>query len=264
MARCPNCGRETARTQDWACQWCGHPLLSGSFKKIPKTYKQLQAERQQEQKSLARELEPEPEPEPVPEPKSVPVSKRIVEPKPVAAPKPVPEPKRVPTPVPEPELEPEPVPEPHPIPEVATEPVTETVAKPVPEPEPTPAPEPVPTPQTVPEPLPEPTTGTITVTVEQLAASFNADKAATNARLLNQALKVTGTADKIFVREHLDIQYILLTGAKKQDIWSVRCTFGREHASQLTRLTSGQTVTVQGKYDGYEKNIILKDCILVR
>jgi len=261
MAKCPNCGRETARTQDWACQWCGHPLLSGSFKKIPKTYKQLQAERQQEQKSLAREIEPEPEPEPIPEPKSVPVSKRIVEPKPVAAPKPVPKPKRVPTPVPEPVLQPEPVPEPKlepaPVPEPEPVLVSEAEIKPAPKPEP------VPTPQTVPELLPEPTTGTITVTVEQLAAAFNADKAATNARLLNQTLKVTGTADKIFVREHLDIQYILLTGEKTRNTLNVRCTFGREHASQLTRLTAGQTVTVQGKYDGYEKNIILKDCLLV-
>jgi hypothetical protein len=149
------------------------------------------------------------------------------------------------------------------MPEVAAEPVTETVAKPVPEPEPTPAPEPVPTPQTVPELLAEPTTGAITATVEQLAAAFNADKAATNARLLNQTLKITGTVDKIFVREHLDIQYILLTGEKTRNTLNVRCTFGREHASQLTRLTSGQTVTVQGKYDGYEKNIILKDCLLV-
>jgi hypothetical protein len=121
----------------------------------------------------------------------------------------------------------------------------------------------VPTPQTVPELLAEPTTGAITATVEQLAAAFNADKAATNARLLNQTLKITGTVDKIFVREHLDIQYILLTGEKTRNILNVRCTFGREHASQLTRLTSGQTVTVQGKYDGYEKNIILKDCLLV-
>lgn len=263
MAKCPNCGRETARTQDWACQWCGHPLLSGSFKKIPKTYKQLQAERQQEQKSPVRELEPEPEPEPVPGPKSVPVSKRIVEPKPVAAPKPVPEPKRVLIPV----TEPEPVPQPEPVPEPKLEPT------PAPEPEPVlvseaeikpaPKPEPVPTPQTVPELLAEPTTGAITATVEQLAAAFNADKAATNARLLNQTLKITGTVDKIFVREHLDIQYILLTGEKTRNTLNVRCTFGREQASQLTRLTSGQAVTVQGKYDGYGKNIIMKDCVLL-
>jgi ribosomal protein L37AE/L43A len=45
MARCPNCGRETMRTVDWCCQWCGYPLFSGTYKKIDKTYKELKDER---------------------------------------------------------------------------------------------------------------------------------------------------------------------------------------------------------------------------
>ena len=45
MPKCHNCGRETFRTQDWACLWCGHPLLFGPFKKIEKTYKQVKEER---------------------------------------------------------------------------------------------------------------------------------------------------------------------------------------------------------------------------
>ncbi|MFC1929116.1 zinc ribbon domain-containing protein, partial [Chloroflexota bacterium] len=35
MQKCPNCGQPAARTEDWACQWCGYPLLSKSYKKIP-------------------------------------------------------------------------------------------------------------------------------------------------------------------------------------------------------------------------------------
>ena len=45
MPRCPNCSRKAARTEDWACQWCGYPLLSRSYKKIPKTYRQLEEEK---------------------------------------------------------------------------------------------------------------------------------------------------------------------------------------------------------------------------
>jgi hypothetical protein len=45
MANCPNCGRSTAKTKDWCCQWCGYPLFSGAFKTINKTYKELKAER---------------------------------------------------------------------------------------------------------------------------------------------------------------------------------------------------------------------------
>ena len=58
MRKCPNCGQPTARTEDWACQWCGHPLLSDSYKKIPKTFKELKDERLFNQKSLiAEEIE---------------------------------------------------------------------------------------------------------------------------------------------------------------------------------------------------------------
>ncbi len=42
MPRCPNCGQNAARTEDWACVWCGYPLLSSSYVKIPKRYNQLQ------------------------------------------------------------------------------------------------------------------------------------------------------------------------------------------------------------------------------
>jgi len=244
MPKCPNCGRETARTEDWACQWCGQPLLSGSYKKIPKTYKQLQEERQQEQKPLVRE--PEPEAEPEPEPLLVPEPETISELEPEPEPELEPEPVSVPESEPELELVPEPAPEPE----------AESVT--VPEPEPAPVPEPVP--ESVPEPeaevMPEPEP-------VQLSSSFNTDKAATNAKLMDKILKVTGTVDKIFVKDHLDIQYILLTSAATRETWNVRCTFGREHSPQLTRLAAGQTVTVQGKYDGYERNIILKDCALV-
>ena len=277
MPKCPNCGRETERTEDWACQWCGQPLLSGSYKKIPKTYKQLQEERQQEQKPLMREPEPEaePEPEPVlmPEPETIselePEPKPELEPEPVSVPEPEPELELVPEPEPKPEPESEsvtvPEPEPAPVPEPVPAPEPESVT--VPEPEtklaPEPEPQPVPVPKPAPEFEPEPTTGVIAVTVDELSSSFITDKAATNAKLMDKILKVTGTVDKIFVKDHLDIQYILLTSAANQRIWNVRCTFGREHSPQLTRLATGQTVTVQGKYDGYERNIILKDCALV-
>jgi len=78
MAKCPNCHRETARTEDWACQLCGYPLLSESYRKIPKTYRELQEEKQHktyEQESSPREeLEPasEPEPELMSEPEPAP------------------------------------------------------------------------------------------------------------------------------------------------------------------------------------------------
>ena len=218
------------------------------------------------------EFEPAPEPEPVPEPTPKPKPVPPPKPVPVTKPKPIPEPKPMPPKKPTPVTKPKPVPEPEPVPapepELELEPEPELEPTPVAEPEPEPEPEPLPVtepaPKPVPKLVPEPTTGAIAVTVDELNSAFNADKAAANAKLMNKILKVTGTVDKIFVKEHLDIQYIMLTSSGNRENWSVRCTFGREYGPHLTRLSPGQMETVQGKYAGYGRNIILKDCALVR
>jgi uncharacterized Zn finger protein (UPF0148 family) len=55
MRKCPNCAQATAKTKDWACPWCGYPLLSEKYGEIPKTYKQLQEEKRRKQQSPLRE-----------------------------------------------------------------------------------------------------------------------------------------------------------------------------------------------------------------
>jgi len=191
MRKCPNCGQTGERTEDWACPWCGYPLISKSYKKIPKTYRQLKEEKLGEQKL----------PESVPEPA--------------------------------PELESEPVPEPEPVP--------------VPEP----------------EPQPRPTSAAGGITVEELYLAFSTDEAAANARFMDKTLTVTGVVDRITVNDMHGIYYFILASAEKKEQWNVRCTFDRKYGAQLSRLTTGQTVTVQGKYDGYKLNILMKDCVLV-
>jgi len=284
MPRCPNCGREALRTEDWACQWCGHPLLSGAFKRIPKTYRELQEERSLNV-SLAPEEEPlpapaaeaevavEPDPAPAPVPPPAPLEAEAAPeapspPEPVAAVEAEVEVEREPAPPPEPETEatedekpvnePESAPETEPPPEA--EPAKEPVAKAEPEVAAVPAQEPV----AAPTLEPDTATGTINATVEELDAAFNSDRAGTNAKLLNKLLKVTGLVQKIFAKDNLDIFYIILAGAGRPSTWKVRCTFSREHSAHLSRLTEGQEQTVQGTYTGYERNIILKECSLVQ
>ena len=191
MPKCPNCGQKTVRTEDWACQWCGYPLLSQSYKKISKTYKELKEEKLYGQKSPVSE-----EPEPMPEAK----------------------------------------------------------VEPVPEPEP----------EIMPELEPGPNGTTIELTVEKLCLAHRVDSVAADAKLTNKILKVTGVVGKIVVNDIHDIYYIMLTSAEKKEDWNVRCTFDKKHVSKLNRLTAGQTVTVQGKYDGYALNILMSDCVLVR
>jgi hypothetical protein len=307
MPSCPNCGRDTRRTEDWVCQWCGYPLLSRSYKKIDKTYKQLQEERSANQDYREPEPIPEPEVKPEPEPKLEPEVKPEPEPKPEPEVKPEPEPELEPEKKPEPTPESEPIilPPPEPAPElkappepekkaVPDEPEPEKKPEPTPESEPIilPPPEPAPelkappepekkavpdepepkkTPELAPEPEPEPelppeleiTKSGADTTVDALNHYYQTDKAATHARLKDQTIKVSGLLEKVFVRDHLDIRYLVLTGEKKSGPWSVRCSFGKESVSEMNRLSEGQTVKVQGTYDGYGKNIIIKDCNLI-
>lgn len=225
MLKCPNCGLGTTRTEDWACQWCGYPLLSRSYERIPKTYKQLKEEGLFKPKPMPKS---EPEPEPVPQPELEPEPEPILEPEPAleSEREPILEPQREPELVPESELEPEP--------------------------------------ELVPEPELEPTPVAMELNVEELFSAYEADGVAADAKFVNKLLKVTGVVAMIDVKDMLDTHNIRLTGAERNLLQSVRCLFDKKHAEVLNRLTIGQTVTVQGKYDGSIIEIRMIDCVLVR
>ena len=271
MPACPNCGRSTMRTRDWACQWCGYPLLSRSYKKIDKTFKEIQEERYGASRSSA----PEPELDTEPPQETRPAYERPPKP-PFFEPPPQPEP----TPPPRPESKPPPVPPPAPAPELrpeaelpaapepppelrAPEPAPLLAARPVPEPLPPPVPEPLPPP---PQPVAPPDLNSINdgslLTVDQLDALYKADRLAAHARLSGKTISVRGFVEKVFIRDHIDVRYIMLTGVNKKVVWPVRCTFNQENATAMGRLAEGQEVTVRGKYDSYGRNIIIKDCVL--
>jgi ribosomal protein L37E len=269
MAACPNCGRQTLRTKDWACQWCGYPLISRAFKKIDKTFRELQEERgfasksaeaETEQPELESELEPEPAPEPKPRPM----------PRPVSRPEPQPEPKPV-SPV-------RPIPGPQPEPEMKSlpAPVTTPEQKPMVIPPAAPiilpaasVPEPKPEIKVEPEAPPEPAiklesiSDGMEISADQLDALFRADKSGAHAKFSGKTLLVRGIVEKVFVREHLDIRYIVLKGSGKKMMWGLRCTFDKEESSKAGHLNEGEAVMVRGKYDGHSKNIMFKDCVLV-
>lgn len=294
MAACPNCGRRTLRTKDWVCQWCGYPLLYGSYKPIDKTYKELQEERnpsyQAEETKTEPDIEYEPEPESEPEPKPEPQWKLKRPPKPAYPPKS----ERTTPPKLEAEITPEPKPAPKPQPRPAPQPGQEILPRPRPEPvmlpKPEPAPQPAPRPEAeiAPEPVPQPTLRPaqpappreepqpepVTVpslesikdgtqlTIDQIDALFRADNVGANIALKDKTLVIKGIVNKVFIRDHIDVRYLILTGARKV-IWSARCSFEKESVPQMSRLSEGQAVALRGKYEGYSKNIIFKDCELV-
>ncbi len=398
MPNCPNCGLPTKRTEDWACQLCGHPLLSKSFKQIPKTYKQVQeerlrkqdsplkAERPHEQKSYLRndtatttidltveellavctldkdeaatrfkdrilmvtgvvsrivvkydydiyyvrltssqkreecnvncmfDKENSPELSQLTEGQTVTIKGKYddyelnilvkdcvlvrspvgeetqvaLQPSNILVPsthtreserEPMPEPETKPEPAPETMLESKPQsmaePEPELTPEPETEPILEPEPKAIPELEAEPEGIQEPEPESMSElepvseverelqPQPEQTTSALEVTVEELLSAYKEDGAAADARFMNKILKVTGLVNRIELEDYLDFSYITLTGTEKSLLQNVRCIFDKKYGPELSQLTTGQRVTVQGKYDGSMINMRLRGCVLI-
>ena len=245
MKACPNCGRPTARTKDWACQWCGYPLLSGGYKALPETYSELRAQKKPEEEPPVPEVleaEVEPEPEAVPEP--------VLE----AKPKPKPRARVKPAPEPEPVLEAEVKQEPEPEPEVEAAPEPEPVLEAEVEREPEPEPEPIV------EAEPEPGAP---LSVDFLYSRLQADREAAEAKYMNQVLKVTGLVYRTILNENLTVSYVILAGTRRYGEEQVTCAFDRKHDHEIRRLNDRETATVQGTYDGYAATVLMRDCELI-
>lgn len=254
MPNCPNCGRDTQRTEDWACQWCGHPLLSGSYRVIPKIYKQVKEERLYRSKIEAG-LIPEPEPEAeVKSKQDLELIKGLrLEPE-LETEKEADTTREIKKEA-QPELEVEVGPEEEVKPENEVikepeaeevqecEPGTELIQESEPEPELEPA--------------------EMELTVEDILTAYEADDVAADERFMNKILRLTGVVSTIDVKDILDINSIRLTGTAGDPWQSIQCMFGKKHSSALIQLEKGQTVTVQGRYSGSLIAMRMVDCALV-
>ncbi len=288
MPKCLNCGQITERTEDWACQWCGHPLLSKSYKKISKTYRQLKEKSQDakkldlidEQESIQQNINvsvtptytPLPEPEVAPEPEPVPEPSISTEPERAPELKPPVSTESSDKSTDEPEIEV------IPLPSKMPEEPTNTVIKSEPESEVIPLPakmpeeEPESKPESETEPIAHinqkvetdlPTDAGLNITVEELLSAYAEDNLAANARFIDKRLTITGTVDKIEVKDYLDIYYISLNNTERNSLQTVRCIFGKKDMDELNKLLPGQMVTVSGKFDGSIIDFRMSDCTLV-
>ncbi|HEY41355.1 MAG TPA: hypothetical protein G4O18_05800 [Dehalococcoidia bacterium] len=307
MANCPNCGLSTMRTKDWACQWCGYPLVSGIYGKTSKTFAELKQEREGNAVSTAllveteptvepepeinevveTEVEPEPEPETSQlveaevEPELEPEASQLVEAE--AEPEPEPETSQLV----EAEAEPEPEPETgqiveaeaEPEPEPETSQVVEAEAEPEPEPEtsqvveaeaePEPEPETSQVAEAEVEPKPETSPEKVVqqiqeVTVSELCTSYQGYGMAGHDEFKNSVFRVRGIVDSIVTKEVVDQYRIALTDEQPHPLGDIYCKFEKKDAPELHKLTVGQELTVQGRYDGFVTNIVLADCVLIK
>ncbi len=264
MRKCPNCGQPASRTRDWACQWCGYPLLANGYREIDKTFEELKAgglrgqrvpvvEKVEESPPPVQVAVPpaaEPEPvveavtEPVPEPEPEPVKKAVRKPRQKAKPKA--KPKREA----KPKVERKKRSRAEPAAEAEVEPAAEAEVEAKAEAEP------------VPTVKPDP--NAILLTVEEMHSAFKGDSAAAEARFAGKVLNVTGLVSIISVDDTSDNPCLILTGANVIEMRNVVCSFDKEYGPVLSRLAEGQRVTVQGTYNSRTVNILLMvDCVLV-
>jgi len=246
MANCPNCGRATERTQDWVCQWCGYPLPSGSFRQIAKTYKEVKAERLRDLATVDIEgtdiqetsdvFEAPEVMEAVPEEVA---ELEVAEAEVVVAA----EPEIKPEPAPEPVVEAESTLESEPVEEDSVE-VDETRE--------------LVTDTETPEPP-----GIINITIRDLSEACEADSEAAEARFAGSILQITAEVGRIPVVESSENPCIILISSEEPTSMNILCIFDKRHEEEVNRLSEGQLVTVQGRYDGCVMNILVNDCVLI-
>jgi hypothetical protein len=240
MANCPNCGQATERTQDWACQWCGYPLVSGSFRQISKTYQEVKAERLQQLAAVgvvetdmaeAAEMTADVSEEAVEsEAPEVEIAAEIEQ-------------------VVETEQEKEPVVEAESISEGelvegesggATK-TSESIAE-----------------AEVVQP-----SGVIPITIGELSEACEVDSEAAEVRFAGSILQITAEVERIPEVESSEKPCIILTSSERPTAMNVLCIFDKQHEAAISRLSEGQLITVQGRYDGCVMNILVNDCVLI-
>ena len=255
-AKCPNCDSPTMRTRDWACRWCGHPLVSGSFQQMSKTYQEVKAERiselapseTAETDGLAENAESDTFEEEAESVADVPPSPFVGSSVEVA------------TEI-EPTQESAPVEEPEPEPVAEVEETLEVEAEAAPEAEPEQ--------ESVPEPVVKnksrgrEDSETITeVTVSELCSSYQSYGMVGHDEFKDRVFRVTGVVASIIIKDTVDQYYVALTGSEPHPLGDIDFKFERKDVPELKRLTIGQGLTIQGRYNGFVTNIILADCVI--
>jgi hypothetical protein len=107
------------------------------------------------------------------------------------------------------------------------------------------------TPSTTPSP------GAIIITAAQLYAEYGADQEAANAKYRDKIIKVTGVVNEIGI-DRVATPYVILTGG--DELFGVQCLFSTKDRPELAQLSAGQSLTIQGICQGYELEVILKNC----
>jgi hypothetical protein len=137
----------------------------------------------------------------------------------------------------------------------------------VPSPAPAPAPVPSPTPSTLaPTLTPELPLADFELTAYELISAYDKSPDMANAQYRGKAIRVTGYVVGDWDESHKINPYtvVLLITNTPGNLFGISCMFDIEYEPVLMQFRSGDFVTVQGTVTGYEADVLMRDCVLVR
>ena len=102
----------------------------------------------------------------------------------------------------------------------------------------------------------------IIVSARDLISAYEENEVAADAQYEDRILMVTGSINNIG-KDIVDDPYIVLTTGGEWDLGGVQCMFKAKDEATLAQLSTGQTVTIQGKCSGQSiLNVLLRNCVL--
>ena len=108
-------------------------------------------------------------------------------------------------------------------------------------------------------------TGVITVSAKDLYAAYARDEAAADAKYKGRRLEVTGEVIISRVVVLIDQYCIVLNGEIDPTFtsWGIQCLFNKTSDTRLYEAEKHRIVTVRGRCDGLQQDVVLRDCELV-
>jgi hypothetical protein len=102
----------------------------------------------------------------------------------------------------------------------------------------------------------------IQIEASSLISEYMLDTESADATYKGKQIEVTGLVEYIGVEgeEEKEIPYVYLGGNKESELFLVKCYFTAEEQSVIDALEILSSITIQGTCDGYEDDVIIRDC----
>lgn len=102
----------------------------------------------------------------------------------------------------------------------------------------------------------------IKVTASKLVADYKANEVSADLAYKGKLIEVKGTIDTIG-KDIIDTPYIALSDGSPYSFERVQCMFTKEQETELSAISKGQSITLQGRMSGKLGNVIVRECRIV-